>query len=106
MSDTPPPWSGSTPPSAPTDPGSGQPVPGYARPGNTMAIVGLVVAFFVPPVGAILGHVAFARAQGRRDGDTALPLAAIILGWCLTALMVLTFGFIWFAADSFASHCC
>ncbi|NII49843.1 DUF4190 domain-containing protein [Frigoribacterium endophyticum] len=47
---------------------------------NVLAIVGIILAFFVPLVGVILGFVA--RSQIKRTGEkgSGLALAAIIIG--------------------------
>jgi hypothetical protein len=108
-------WSDpSWPPQQPgqQDPGhpvSGQPIPqGYAAPmypgyppyppsppTNGLAIAALVCSLaglatcISAPVGAILGHVARRQIRERGEGGDGLALAGIIVGWILTALMVL-----------------
>jgi hypothetical protein len=98
------------------DPGypvSGQPIPqGYAAPmypgyppypvsppTNGLAIAALVCSLaglatcISAPVGAILGHVARRQIRERGEGGDGLALAGIIVGWVLTALLVLFIAF-------------
>jgi Sec-independent protein secretion pathway component TatC len=56
---------------------------------NTLAIVSLILAFFVPLVGAILGHVAMGQIKKTGEQGRGIALAAVIIGWVLTALSVL-----------------
>lgn len=104
MTDTPPPVppADSTPPVAPAAP---QPVtppvsaqPGYpqgyaAPPTNTMAIVALVLAFIVPLVGAILGHVALGQIKRTGESGHGLALAGVIIGWVFTAIAAIAILF-------------
>jgi hypothetical protein len=86
---------GGLPPPGP--PGEPYPAyqPGQPRRQNTMAIIALVlslVGFIIgisAPVGAILGHVA--RKQIRETGESGegMALAAIIVGWVLTGLLLI-----------------
>lgn len=74
-----------------------------AKPGASkkLAITALVVAFIVPPVGALLGHVALYRigtgvARGRQIAENAL-----FIGYGLWVLEMLTYvvlypGLRWF----------
>lgn len=55
-----------------------------------LSIAALITAFFAPLVGAILGHVAFSKAQ-RTNSPTGVALAAIIVGWAFFAL----FAVVW-----------
>ena len=70
---------------------------GYPRPTNTLAILALVMAFVVSPVGLVLGIVA--RRQIRQTGEQGdgLALAGIIVGGIGTALAVLVFVFFFLA---------
>ena len=56
---------------------------------NVLAIVGLILAIFVPLVGVILGFVA--RSQIKRTGEkgAGLALAAIIVGFALIVLGII-----------------
>lgn len=56
---------------------------------NTLAIIGLIVAFFVPLVGAILGHVALSQIKKTGEGGRGVALAGVIIGWVFTALSIL-----------------
>ena len=70
---------------------------GYPRPTNTLAILSLVMAFVVSPVGLVLGIVA--RRQIRQTGEQGdgLALAGIIIGGIGTVLAVLAFVFFFLA---------
>jgi Domain of unknown function (DUF4190) len=78
----------------PTIPPAAQPTP-YTAAGaapaktNTLAIVALVAAFFVPIAGIICGHIAL--GQIKRTGENGRPLAlwGTILGYVFTAMYVL-----------------
>ena len=78
-------------------PPPGYPPYAYGRPTNTLAILGLVMAFVFAPAGLILGIVA--RKQVRRTGEDGdgLALAAIITGGIFTAIYVLFIVF-WIVA--------
>lgn len=56
---------------------------------NTLAIVSLVVALFVPLVGAILGHVAMGQIKKTGEQGRGIALAGVIIGWAFTALAIL-----------------
>jgi hypothetical protein len=58
------------------------------NPNQGLGIAALVLAFFAPLVGAILGHVAYTKAT-RTQTSKSLPLAAIIVGWILFAFSLL-----------------
>jgi hypothetical protein len=69
---------------------------GYAYapppPASGMAVAALVLAFFFPVVGLILGYVAKSeiRNSGGTKGGDGMATAAIALGWIFTAI-----GLIW-----------
>ena len=65
---------------------------------NTMAILALVFAFLVAPLGVIFGFVA--RSQIKRTGESGsgLALAGIIVGLVVVAFSVLVIGLIALAA--------
>jgi hypothetical protein len=74
------------PPAAYAQAGPGQPpYPGQAGPGTSgLAIVSLIAAFLIPPIGAILGFVALpGTGRGKRKGR-GLAVAGIILGILFT----------------------
>lgn len=56
---------------------------------NVLAIVALVLAIFVPLVGAILGHVAMGQIKKNGEEGRGFALAAIIIGWVFTGLAIL-----------------
>ena len=56
---------------------------------NTLAIVSLVMALFVPLVGAILGHVAMGQIKKTGQQGRGIALAGVIIGWVFTALAIL-----------------
>ena len=56
---------------------------------NTLAIVSLILAFFVPLLGAVLGHVAMGQIKKTGEQGRGLALAGVLIGWVLTALSVL-----------------
>ncbi len=61
------------------------------RPAGTsgLAITALVLAFLFPIIGLILGYVA--RSQIKKTGEQGdgLAIAAIVIGWVFTALVVI-----------------
>lgn len=56
---------------------------------NTMAIVALVGAFFIPLVGIICGHIAMGQIKKTGEQGRGLALAGLIIGYVYTALIVL-----------------
>jgi hypothetical protein len=82
---------------------AGYPAYGYpvaaAPPTNGLAIAALVCALagiatcISAPVGAILGHVARRQIRERGEGGDGMALAGIIIGWIVTALMILVIVF-------------
>lgn len=79
----------------------------FVQPANDgLGIAGLITAFFVPLVGAILGHVGYSKV--RPDGTKSkLSLAAIIVGWSFTAIQalvwILIFGSVFFSSVNSSS---
>jgi uncharacterized membrane protein len=55
---------------------------------NVLAIVALVLAIFVPLVGAILGHVALGQIKKTGEEGRGIALAAVIVGWVFTGLAI------------------
>lgn len=93
-------WSAQQPVSAGGYPVTTYPAYGYppapAPPTtNGLAIAALVCSIvgvascITAPVGAILGHVARRQIRERGEGGDGMALAGIIIGWVLTALMLL-----------------
>lgn len=66
---------------------------------NGLAIAALVCSIagvascITAPVGAILGHVARRQIRERGEGGDGMALAGIIIGWILTAVMLLVIAF-------------
>ncbi|NQX12632.1 DUF4190 domain-containing protein [Microbacteriaceae bacterium VKM Ac-2855] len=56
---------------------------------NTMAIVGCVLAFVVPPAGVVLGHLARARIRTSGEAGWAAAGVALWAGWTFTAAWLL-----------------
>lgn len=67
----------------------GQPDPYGRRPTNTLAVLALVFAFLIAPLGIVFGHIA--RGQIKRTGEEGdgLALAGLIIGYIFTALGIL-----------------
>jgi hypothetical protein len=91
------------PPGYPAYPGYGYGVPmPVAPPNNTFAIVSLVLSLvglacgLTAPVGAIMGHVARRQVRERGEGGAGMALAAVIVGWIVTALWLAYVGFLIF----------
>lgn len=107
---TPPPAAPPAYPNPPAYPAYGQPAtPGaYSPPTNTLAIVALVLSFFVSIGGIICGHIALSQIKRTGEGGRGLAIAALIIGYVITALVVLyIIGIIIFAiwaATSSASY--
>jgi hypothetical protein len=75
---------------------------------NTLPILALVMAFVVPLVGAIIGHIALKQMREGRLVDTnkGLAKAGLIVGWVITGIYVLVTVLyvglvIWWAAEGF-----
>lgn len=67
-----------------------------------LAIFSFIVVFFIPPLGAILGHVS--RSEDKRNGrqPCGLALASVVIGWtfCAIVLMVILLAVIGGASHS------
>lgn len=57
-----------------------------SRPLSIPAVVSLVLAFILPPLGVVVGIVALVTLHGRRG--RGLAIAAIVIGALFTALVV------------------
>jgi uncharacterized protein DUF4190 len=82
------------PPAAQPNPYA-QPTP-YGAPGyayaprtNTLAIVSLVLSFFVSIGGIICGHIALSQIKRTGEGGRGLALAGVIIGYVFTGFWVL-----------------
>ncbi|HEX6969810.1 MAG TPA: DUF4190 domain-containing protein [Micromonosporaceae bacterium] len=82
-------------PPSPVYPAYGYPAPPTAPTTNGLAIAALVCSLagiatcISAPVGAILGHIARRQIRERGEGGDGMALAAIIVGWIVTGLMLL-----------------
>jgi Domain of unknown function (DUF4190) len=56
-------------------------------------VVAFVLAFLLPLVGAILGHVALGRIKRRAQGGRGLAIAAIVIGYLLTFVLLVVILF-------------
>ncbi|MEO3771433.1 DUF4190 domain-containing protein [Micromonospora sp. B9E7] len=85
------------PPGYPPHPGYGYPAPqktnGLAIASLVLALVGLTSCGITAPIGAILGHVAQKQIRVSGEGGEGMAKAGIIVGWIITALMVLGIAF-------------
>jgi hypothetical protein len=70
-------------------PGYG-PFPGYGwrRPTNQLAVLALLLAFVLGPVGLVLGLVARRQVQQTGEAGDGLALAAVVIGGIATTLIV------------------
>ncbi|MBN6190566.1 DUF4190 domain-containing protein [Microbacterium sufflavum] len=76
------------PPPGPAAPGAyGQTAPA-SPPGRVLSIVGLVLAFLLPPIGLILSIIA-AVQLGKAHAPKGLAIAGIIVGAVLTILEII-----------------
>ncbi|MDP9025997.1 MAG: DUF4190 domain-containing protein [Actinomycetota bacterium] len=60
-----------------------------APPTNTLAIVALILAFFVPLGGVICGHMALGQIKRTGQGGHGLALAGTVLGYVFIGLGIL-----------------
>ena len=63
---------------------------------SSMPTWALVLAFLVPPVGAIMGHVALKDMKSGQISslNRSLALAAVIAGWIFTGLALILLPFL------------
>jgi hypothetical protein len=64
---------------------------GYAPKTNTLAIVSLILAFFVSVAGVVCGHIALSQIKRTGEGGRGLALAGVIVGYVITGFWVLYF---------------
>lgn len=73
---------------------------------NTLAIIAFISSLIgLGPVAAVLGHISLGQIKRKNDSLRGLALAAVILGWSETILLILlvanpyafayTVGYIW-----------
>ncbi len=87
------------PSSSPTPPPAGyNSAAPAATPGKTLGIVGLILAFFIPLVGLILGIVGLSQSKkaGRKNG---IAVAAIIVSLVFIVIAIVAFILIGVAAS-------
>jgi hypothetical protein len=58
-----------------------------------MAIVALVSAFFVPPAGIVLGHIALSQIRRSGEDGWALAVAGLVVGYVFTGLYIVAIVF-------------
>ena len=63
-----------------------------ARRTNTLAILSLVAAFVASFVGVVLGIVALLQIRRSGEAGRGLAIAAIVIGFLVTAFFVLAFA--------------
>lgn len=66
---------------------------------NTLAIVSLILAFFVSIGGIIVGHIALGQIKRTGEGGRGLALAGLVIGYVFTGLgLLIVIGYIVFFA--------
>ncbi len=57
---------------------------------SSLPIWSLVLAIFIPPVGAIMGHISLGQMRSGEISaiDRNLSIAAVIVGWVMTAVII------------------
>jgi len=80
--------------------------PMYPPPRQTsaMAIGALVGAFFFPPLGIVLGHIALSQIRRRNEEGRGMAIAGLVIGYVHTALWLLVIVayvifFAWWATE-------
>ena len=73
---------------SPTVPGGNHGQQPSAGPTNTLATLSVVFAFVVPPVGAVLGHLALNQINKRPQRGHQLALIGTVVSYVMTALLV------------------
>ena len=56
---------------------------------NAVAMVAIVMVFFNPLAGLILGHIALAQIKKTGEAGKNAALAAAVIGWILAGLLIL-----------------
>ncbi|WP_150307909.1 DUF4190 domain-containing protein [Planctomonas psychrotolerans] len=67
------------------------PYAGYppVRPTNVLAIIALVVAFFLPPAAIVCGHLALGQIRRTGEAGNGLAMAGLVLGYVFTGVILL-----------------
>ena len=75
-------------------PYGGYPPPYGPRPTNTLAIVSLVCAFVIAPLGIVFGHISLSQIKRSGEDGRGLAIAGLVLGYVITVLgtIVLVFS--------------
>lgn len=63
-----------------------------ARRTNTLSILALVAAFVVSVAGVVLGIIALAQVRRTGEAGRGLAIAAIVIGFLVTAFFVFSFA--------------
>lgn len=58
----------------------------YNNNNNNLSVISLILAFLIPPLGAILGHIAYSNASKNNSSKTAAVIS-IIVGWIITIII-------------------
>ncbi|MBN9606411.1 MAG: DUF4190 domain-containing protein [Actinomycetales bacterium] len=88
------------PPAAPQPPAQwtgqpGQPYPYVPQPPyNVFAIISLVGAFLLSPVGIVFGHIALSQVKRTGERGREMALAGTIIGYVFTGFWLLYFLFL------------
>ena len=64
------------------------PYPPIQRPHNTLAVLSAVFAAALPPVGAVLGHLALAQIRRTGEAGRTVAIWGLILGYALTVALI------------------
>jgi hypothetical protein len=92
------------PPGYPQSPaGAYPPPPGYPAPGyapmyvqsaqtNTMAILALIFAFVLAPLGIVFGHMAKKQIKNTGEQGEGLATAGLIIGYIFTGIYIVVCG--------------
>lgn len=72
-----------------THPYPAYPVSGSVGATNVMAILALVFAFVLAPLGIIFGHVALSQLRTRGGEGHGLALAGVVLGYMFVAIWII-----------------
>ncbi len=92
-----------TPPPAPTPPPAAPYAPAAAGPKtNTLAIVSLVLAFFVSLGAVICGHIALSQIKKTGENGRGLAIAGLVLGY-LGLVVGLLGAIVWFSFFAIAA---
>jgi len=57
---------------------------------NVMAILSLIFAFVLAPLGIVFGYIAKSQIRRTGEGGNGLATAGLVLGWIFTVLGILS----------------